>query len=149
MPLFCVTELFSRVFYSKNQVKIPMVAAIVGITANIAVGAVLTGAGLFGIGAVGAANAAGQAASAIVLIVFAAKRIPGLLNRSLAADVLKLLAGGIVVFTLCYVISRFVTSEPYSASFITNVWKAFAVFLPAAAVYLVYTKLARISFGGR
>jgi hypothetical protein len=37
-------------------------------------------------------------------------------------------------------------SDPYTASFVTNVWKAAISFLPAAAAYLVYAKLARIRF---
>lgn len=153
MPFFCVTELFSRVFYSKNQVKIPMYAALSGILANILVGAAATeaaiaGLGVVGIEAVGIANAAGQAASAIVLIAFAAKRIPGLFDRGIVVDLIKLAVGGIAVFAVSMTLSKLLSSTPYSASFITNVWKACAIFLPAAAVYMVYAKLVRIRFGG-
>ncbi|MCI8387305.1 MAG: murein biosynthesis integral membrane protein MurJ [Clostridiales bacterium] len=146
MPLFCVTELFTRVFYSRNQVRIPMYAAIIGILANILTGTILTHFQLIGISAVGAANAAGQAAAAIVLIIFAAKRIPGLINRKLIADVLKLLLGGVIVFALCTIISTLVASEPYTASILTNIIKALIIFLPSAAVYFVYTKLCHLSF---
>lgn len=147
MPMFCVTELFSRVFYSKNQVRIPMYAAIAGILANASVGALLTGIGVLGIGAVGIANAAGQIVSAIVLLCSAAKRIPGLLNRRLAKNIIKLLIGGILVFGICLVMSRVVSSEPYASPFITNAVKACVIFLPSAGAYLIYTKLCRVGFG--
>lgn len=147
MPFFSVTELFSRVFYSKNEVKIPMLAALCGIAANAAVGGLLVGAGLgsrLGISAVGVANAAGQAASAIALLSFAQKRIKGLLDRSLIFDVLKLILGGAMVFAVCAGMKLALHSSPFEASFIINVVKAAAVFLPSAVVYLIYTKLARI-----
>ena len=146
MPFFGVTELFSRVFYSKNEVKIPMLAALCGIAANAAVGGLLVGAGLgsgLGISAVGLANAAGQAASAIVLLIFAAKRIPGLLDRSLLFAVLKLLLGGALVFAVCAGMKLLLHSSPFEASFLVNVGKAAAAFLPAAVVYLVYSKLVK------
>ncbi len=148
MPLFCVTELFSRVFYSLGQPRVPMYAALTGITANIAVGAVLTSTGLFDIGAVGAANAAGQIAAAVVLIVFAAKRTHGLLTRSFAVDILKIVLGGVIVFVICALLSRLTASEPYTAPFMTNIIKAMVIFIPSAASYLVYAKLARIRFVG-
>ena len=123
-----------------------MLAALCGIAANAAVGGLLVGAGLgsgLGISAVGLANAAGQAASAIVLLIFAAKRIPGLLDRSLLFAVLKLLLGGALVFAVCAGMKLLLHSSPFEASFLVNVGKAAAAFLPAAVVYLVYSKLVK------
>lgn len=148
MPFFCVTELFSRVFYSMNQPRVPMYAALAGIAANLITGVVLTGTGLFDIGAVGAANAAGQIASAAVLLGFAAKRTKGLLTASFALDILKIILGGAIVFAICFSLRMLTASDPYTASFMTNVWKAALSFLPAAAAYLAYAKLARIRFAG-
>ncbi|MBQ8509159.1 MAG: murein biosynthesis integral membrane protein MurJ [Clostridia bacterium] len=147
MPFFCVTELFSRVFYSREQVRVPAVAAISGIAANFAVGFFLVKAGLFDIGAVGASNAAGQIVCALVMLAFAVKRLPGVFNRALVLDTLKILAGGGLVLICCLGLSRLVNSQPYEASFFTNLWKAMVIFLPSAAVYLGFTKLTRVRFG--
>lgn len=144
MPFFCVTELLSRVFYSKNQPRIPMWAALGGIAANLAVGAFLTGAGLFGIGAVGAANAAGQAVSAIVLIVFAVKRMKAIFSVSLVADIAKIILGGVIVFVIALAVSLLIGSTPYEASFAKNILNALIVFTPAAAAYILYAKLVRL-----
>ncbi len=146
MPLFCVTELFSRVFYAKNLPRVPMYAALGGIFANLAVGAVLTGLKLFDIGAVGAANAAGQAVSAIILLVFAARRIPGLLNVKLALSVLKIVFGGGIVYLSCKAVSEIIGTLPYTSTFMTNVINALIIFLPAVILYLVFTKLTKVKF---
>ncbi|MBE6611705.1 MAG: murein biosynthesis integral membrane protein MurJ [Ruminococcaceae bacterium] len=148
MPFFCVTELFSRMFYSLGKPRIPMLAAIGGILANFAVGAVLTNAGLLDIGAVGASNAAGQIVCAAILLIFAARRLPGLLTRRLLFETAKIILGGVLIFASCALISRLVASDPSSAGFFTNVWKAVVIFVPSAAVYLVYAKLVHIRFKG-
>ncbi len=147
MPLFVVNELMSRVFYSKNQVRIPMYAALAGIAANFCVGFVLIRVGALGIAAVGAANAAGQTVSALVLLGFAAARIKGLLNRRLALDIAKLLCGGAAVFVLCLVISRLVGGDPYASGMLANIVRAIVIFLPPAVAYLVYARLVRVGFG--
>lgn len=149
MPFFCVTELFSRVFYSKNQVKIPMFAAVAGIAANALTGSVLVRMDVGSVAAVGAANGAGQFVSALILFVFAVKRIQGLIDKGLVRDTLGILFGGVVVFAVSAVMSRLVSSEPYTASFITNVIKAVVIFAPSAVLYLVLTKLARIGLFGK
>lgn len=146
MPLFCVTELFSRVFYAKNMPRLPMYAALGGIGANLAVGAVLTHFRLLDIGAVGAANAAGQAVSAIVLLIFAAKRIPGLLNAKLAITVFKIVCGGVLVFLACTLMANIIGSEPYLSSFAVNVINAVIIFIPSAVVYLIWSRLTRVNF---
>lgn len=148
MPFFCVTELFSRVFYSLGQPRVPMYAALAGIAANAAVGFILTGTGLFDIGGVGAANAAGQLASACVLLIFAARRTKGLLTRSFAVQIVKIVLGGVLVAAICLTLSYLTASDPYSASFFVNVGKALVIFLPSAAAYLLYAKLIHIRFGG-
>ena len=149
MPFFCVTELFSRVFYSKNLVKIPMLASIAGIVSNAVAGSVLVLLGIGGVAAVGAANAVGQAVSAVVLICFASRRIPGLIDRKLIFEVLRVLTGGGLTFVTSAAISALVSSEPYTAAFVTNVLKAFVIFLPAAAVYIAFTKLTRTGLFGK
>ncbi len=146
MPMFCVTELFSRVFYTKNMPKIPMYATLVGILANFAVGAVLTHFKLWNIGAVGAANAAGQVVCALVLLVFTLVKIRGLLSKELVIGVLKIMLGGAIVFVCCLAMSHLVRSDPYTAGFGVNVLKAVIIFAPSAVIYLVYSKLAKLSF---
>lgn len=147
MPLFVVNELLSRVFYSQNLVRIPMYAALCGIIANFCVGLALIQAGVLGIAAVGAANAAGQVVSALVLLGFAAVRIKGLLSRGLALDIVKLLCGGAMVFALCFVISRLLGGDPYASGLIENIIRAVIIFLPPAAIYLIYAKIIKIRFG--
>ncbi len=144
MPFFGITELFSRMFYSRGEVKLPMLAAIVGIVSNALCGAALVGLGLFGISAVGIANAVGQIASALVLLISAVKHIPGLIDRKLVIDIIKLIIGGVIVFAICAAMKLIVGSEPFSSSFITNTVKAVVIFLPSALVYLAYSRLVKL-----
>lgn len=146
MPFFCVTELLSRVFYAKNQPRVPMYAALGGIIANLALGAVLTSAHMLDIGAVGLANAVGQIVSALILLGFAAVRLRGLLDSELVCNVVKILAGGALVFILSSFISGILESEPYFAPLFTNVWKSVVIFVPSAAAYLLFAKTVRIKF---
>lgn len=143
MPFFGMTELFSRVWYARGNVKLPMLASLIGIACNAAVGALLVFGGVFGIAAVGIANAAGQIASALVLVI-PARRIPGVIDRKFASDALKLVIGGVIVFVVCYVMKTLIGSSPYDSTFVTNVVKAVVIFAPAAVVYLVYSKIAKL-----
>ena len=144
MPFFCVTELFSRVFYAKNQPRVPMYAAIAGISVNLITGAALTYANALDIGAVGLANALGQIAAAIVLLIFASVRFRGLFDKASALNLVKILIGGGIVLSICALLFNILNSDPYAASLFTNVWKAAVIFAPSAAVYLIYAKLVRI-----
>ncbi len=146
MPFFCVTELFSRVFYSMGQPRVPMYAALAGITANLVTGFSLKALGLLDIGVVGAANAIGQLVSAVVLLIFAAKRTKGLFTQKFAVDLIKIMLGGVIVFAIALGMRMLTASDPYTASLFTNIWKAMVIFLPAAAAYGIYTKMMRIRF---
>lgn len=146
MPFFSVIELLSRVFYAKSQPRVPMYAAAVGIFANFTVGILLTSLGVLDIGAVGLANAVGQAASAIVLIAFALVRFRGLFNKNTVFKIIKIAIGGIIVFAICAVLSHMLVGDPYSASFLTNVWRTAVILVPSAVVYLIYARLVRIKF---
>lgn len=82
-----------------------------------------------------------------MLLGFAAVRIKGLLSRGLALDIVKLLCGGTAVFALCLVISRLVGGDPYASGLIENIIRAVIIFLPPAAIYLIYVKVIKIQFG--
>ncbi len=147
MPFFCMTELFSRVFYSKNMVKIPMLAAICGVVSNFAVGFICVKLGLFGIGAVGAATASGHIVSAIVLLIFAKKKVKGIFSKKLLADVIKIFIGSAAVFAVSFGIKTLIGSNPYEDGFFKNVINALIIFTPSAVIYLIWAKLAHIKVG--
>ncbi len=146
MPFFCITELFSRVFYSQKQPRIPMYAALGGIAANLLSGFLFTSNGILGIGAVGLANACGQLVSALILIMFAARRIKGLFSLPFVANIGKILFGGALMVPLCAIISAVIDSQPYTSGLVTNAVNALAVFVPAVLVYLVWAKISKIKF---
>ncbi len=143
MPFFAITELFSRVFYSKNQPRLVMWAVLSGIGVNLALGAVLTWQGLFGVSAVGIAAAAGQIATAAVLVIFSVKRLRGLYTKELFWGILQILIGGILLLLTCLGMSWLVGSRPYCAPFLKNILNAVIIFVPGAAVYLGWTYVCK------
>lgn len=145
IPFFAIGEMLSRVFFAKNQPSVPMYAALVGIVANLAATAAFILGGVYDIGAVGLAYALGQIAFATVLFIFAAVRFKGLFDKAFAVKIVKILLGSVAVFLICALLSHIFASEPYTASFITNLWKAAVIFIVLAIAYLLYAKLARIN----
>ncbi len=148
MPFFCVTELFTRVFYSQGRVKIPMLSALAGIAANALCGAILVGGELVGLEGVGIANAAGQLTSALVLVSFAARSIPGLFGRELARELLRLTLGAALVWLTCAGLRELSEMTPlggaaYESGLLANTARAVAVFVPACGVYGVYWRVTR------
>ena len=145
IPFFSLGEMLSRVFFAKNQPRVPMYAALVGILVNIFASSSMLLLEVYDIGALGLANALGQIAAALTLTVFAAVRFKGLFNKEFIVKIVKILLGAVAVFLICAAFSHILDSQPYTASFITNVWKAGTIFLASALAYLLYAKLARIN----
>ena len=144
MPFFAVCEMLSRVFFAKNQPRVPMYAALVGILVNVAATIVFIRCGIFDIKAVAVASALAQISSAIALIAFAAVRFKGLFNKNFTVKIIKIILGGAVVFFICSSASHILGCEPYTASLITTLWKAGAAALISALVYLMYAYTAQI-----
>lgn len=145
IPFFALGEMLSRMFFAKNQPRVPMYAALVGILINLAVTSAFIVGGVWDIVAVGLANALGQIASAITLTAFAAVRFNGIFNKDFIVKIVKILFGSTVVFLICAALSHILECEPYTASLITNLWKAAVIFVVSALAYLLYARLARIN----
>lgn len=147
MPFFAISELLTRAFYSKNKPSLVMYAVIVGIGVNLISGLILTNnGGLLGISAVGIAAGLGQIATSLMLIFFSAKRLRGIFNSELIVQILIILTGGIALFFTAFGMSKLTGSTPYTASIIENIINAVIIFIPSAAVYLVWTYILKKIF---
>lgn len=149
MPLFAVSELLTRAFYSKNKPSVVMYAVIVGIFVNLASGFLLVrSGGIFGIAAVGIAAGLGQAATSLMLIGFSVGRLRSMFNGELFWHLLIIFTGGIAAFFTALGVSTAVNSQPYTATIAENTIKAIVIFIPSVAVYLLWTYiLKKIIFG--
>ena len=140
MPFFAVSELLTRAFYSKNKPSLVMYAVLTGIAVNLISGFILThNGGLFGIATVGIGMGLGQIATSLMLIIFTAKRLRGMFNVELLKHTAVIITGGTALFFTAYGISNLVNSSPYTASLIGNIINAVIIFIPSAAVYLLWT----------
>ncbi len=147
MPFFCITELLTRVFYSRGLPSVPMWAAAAGIAANLISGWLLTSGENPGIGAVGLANAIGQLTAALILLAAAIQTVPGVFDRHFCIRLLKIALGGGICFGVCLLLYSLIGGEPYEAGLIANLLRALICFIPGAGSYLLFTKLARIRLG--
>lgn len=145
-PFFAVTELLSRVFYSKNQPRPVMYSVILGIAVNFGVALFLTWQGDFGISAVGIATAAGQIATAITLIGVSLKKFKGIYSRKLLWELIYIFIGGILVFFACFGLSYLIGASPYTSSLMRNVLSAVIIFVPSAGIYLGWTYLCKLVY---
>ncbi len=145
IPFFALGEMLSRVFFAKNQPSVPMYAALVGIIINLVATSAFLIIGVYDIAAVGFAYALGQISFALTLIAFAVIRFKGLFNKDFEVKIIKILLGAVAVFLICALLSHVLECEPYTTSFITNLWKSGTIFLVSAFVYILYAKLARIN----
>ncbi len=144
MPFFAVSELLTRAFYSKNKPSLVMYAVITGIAVNLISGLILTHTGgIFGASAVGIATGLGQIATSVMLIIFAAGRLRGMFSATLVKHIAIIFTGGITLFFTAFGISALIDTNPYNATLIGNVINAIIIFIPSAAVYLIWTYILR------
>ncbi len=144
MPFFAVSELLTRAFYSKNKPSLVMYAVITGIAVNLVSGFLLVQiGGLFGIAAVGIASGLGQVATSLMLMIFAVKRLRGIFNVELIKHIAVIFTGGAAVFFTAAEMSELIQSRPDSASFTENIVKSLIIFIPSAAVYLIWTYILK------
>ena len=144
MPAFCIIEIVTRIMYSQTKVRIPMLAALCGITVNIISSALLIHVPALEVGAVALANALGQIAAAAVLIAALLRMSRGILDRSFLRELLKILAGTLFAAALMWLIYHMIGNQPFEAGIWKNLFTASVVVVPGIVVYLIATRLLRV-----
>ena len=146
MPAFSVIELSSRAFYSKKNVKIPMLAAIAGIVVNIVTSAILVRFPALSVGSVGLGYTLGLYAAAIVMIVSMFILHRDVFEKSLWINLSKLVLSTLFASAAWIVLSHFFSALPFESTPIRNIANAIIIFLPGALVYLVSLKILKVKF---
>ncbi len=96
MIFYSYQEIFNKYFYSMQKVQFPVITAFVGIGVNLAVSLLSVGTlGVYGL-ALGTVSAA--VVMALILLIFAGRVSPGLLDRGLVWSVAKDLVGAMGLF---------------------------------------------------
>lgn len=153
MPAFALNELLSRVFYSRNEVRVPMAAALTGIGVNVALATVwaLTKGSLFtsmsDVSLIAAANLAGQAASACVLLGASIRRIPGVFDRAFAGRLLIILLFAALSGAVMMGLYRLNGNDPFRAGIVRNIGICAAVFVPGVLSFAPAVWISRRGFG--
>jgi len=148
MPAFCLTEIVSRVMYAKMSVYVPMISSLAGAAVNIASTAFLVRcfSDTLGVGCTALGNTLGLWVCALVLTAVLLRTNAGLCTRAFFASLAKLLVLSALSFCIMTAIAHFWSNSAVEAGRITNILVCAAVFLPAAAVYLLGLKFLRVRF---
>jgi len=137
MPAFAVIEVCSRVFYSRRMLRPPVLAALVGIGANVLVSRILVGFPALRVGAVGLGFAAGQIAAALTLVLFLAVRTRGVVTAAFGRGLLAALARTLVSAAVMLVVYRLSAADPYTCGMLRCIFTALITFVPGAVCYLL------------
>ncbi len=148
MPAFCLTEILSRIMYARMSTRIPMTASLAGAAVNVIATALLIRLcpGALGVGNVAIGNTLGLWVCALVLFVALLRACPQICGRPFFLNLGKLLLLSAASFGVMRLLYLLLADGTVSASFAANLLLCCAVFIPAAAVYLIGLKLLRIRF---
>lgn len=104
-----VQTILSRVFYAKQEGKMPLVAGIISIGVNAALCWLLMKP--MGLGGLALASAVSSTVAALILFVPTVKRYPGILDKKLAADLCKMAVSALVMLFCVYLPYRFLAAK--------------------------------------
>lgn len=146
MPAFALIEMLSRIFYSKEMVKIPMAAALCGVAVNA--GSAFLFVKILGLGLefVSLANACGQIMAAVLLILCCMRKIKGIFTRDFGVFLLKSLICCLLSGAVMVVVYHFAASDVFACGILRNILTVLAVFGSGMFVYLIGAKFLRITF---
>ena len=137
-----MNELLSRAFYAEKKTLPPMLAALLGIAANLAFSALLVL--LHGRETqLGLAYALGQAVSALTLFLCFVRENRGIRSTVRRKSILWICACSLLALGTMYAVYRLYGNLPYEAGMVRNLFCCALVFLPGAAVYLAGLLLGR------
>ena len=140
MPFFALNELLSRAFYSRQQTRPPMTAALFGVLTNIAV-CCLTSLFTKSMTGVALGALAAQAVSALLMLVTALRR--GMVNKTLLLRLALALAVSLPAALLMGFARSLFPADAFSASKAASLGTAAAVFACGAALYALLLYLFR------
>ncbi len=143
MPAFCVSELLSRAAYANGKVRLPMLAALIGIASDIGFASAFSLAGKLTVAAVAGAFAVGQTAAALTLAVLLRRDFSGAFAGAARKKWLVLLLSTLLSVASMAGISAFLQKNARFSGVSGNFLAIALVFLPSIMVYL----LCMILFG--
>ncbi len=135
MPFFALNEILSRAFYSRQQTRPPMTAALLGVLANIAVCALslLLPSSMLGV-ALGAL--AGQTVSALFLFFSALSC--GMVDKALFPRLLSVLTASLPAAFAMTALRSLIGGSAFERSMLANIGIAAAVFACGLVLYALF-----------
>ena len=136
-----VQTILSRVFYAKQEGKMPLVAGIISIGVNAALCWLLMKP--MGLGGLALASAVSSTVAALILFVPTVKQYPGILDKKLAADLCKMAVSALVMLFCVYLPYHFLAAR-MGDGLIPRVILVGVPTCIGIAVYMVLTYVLRV-----
>ncbi len=133
--------ILSRVFYAKQEGKMPLVAGIISIGVNAALCWLLMKP--MGLGGLALASAVSSTVAALILFVPTVKQYPGILDKKLAADLCKMAVSALVMLFCVYLPYHFLAAR-MGDGLIPRVILVGVPTCIGIAVYMVLTYVLRV-----
>ncbi len=142
---FTLTEVLSRVFYAIKTPKYPVISVVSGVALNAFLSFVLCDVFTFGLGALGTSYSAAILGAGILMFVFASVKMKGFFETVFLVNTLKILASGILSSVIMILLHIAIGTNPYTASFFSNVVSAVIIAAAGIVSYFVFLIVFRES----
>ena len=136
MVIFSGIEILNRVFYSKNLVKIPMFAAVIGVSVNFGLCYLFINILGFGPVYIAAASLICQTAAACILTAALKIKVRGVFTKDFLMNTAKIVLASGVSLVGADILYFLLRNNAFESGTVKNIVTAAAVFIPGIAVYL-------------
>jgi len=139
MVIFSMIELLNRVFYSKNLVKFPMIAAICGIAVNFMLCYIFINILNLAPVYITVSGLACQSVAVIILIIALKAKIRGIFNKSFIKNMAKIVLSSLITLIITGILYFIINNnafEPGIPGLLKNIGVAVIILIAGVIVYL-------------
>lgn len=137
MLMFSLIEILNRVFYSKNYVKLPMIAAISGIAVNFILCAVFIGRLNLAPVYITLSGFICQAVTAGILILSLKIKIKDVLDKNFFANIIKIVLSSGVLLIIIKILYSIINNNAFESNAVKNITVSAVILIAGLAVYVI------------
>ena len=136
MLMFSMIELLNRVFYSKQLVKFPMIAAIAAVCVNFILCYVFIELFELAPAFISLANFICQASAMIILIIALRVKVRGVLNGRFLANICKIVLSSGIALIIILIIHAVIANNAFEEGLFRSIGTAAVILIAGIAAYL-------------
>ena len=136
MIMFSVIELLNRVFYAKNYVRFPMIAALSGIIINLILCYIFINILELSAVYITVAVLICQSVAAVILIIVLKLKIRGIFNKNFSANLAKIVLSSGIMLIIINILYSVIENNAFESGLFQNIVTALIIFTAGAIVYM-------------